>query len=323
MFVLLLWSTVLTIIVFFFFQENGEIFQSNVEEPLGRGMAILRRKEISPGMHSKLTIANVEKVGKWNDSTKLKTSHEHETKQSPILGLLDLLDRYSDCDSKSTSELNTSHVSDEKNSSVEYIPAGANVHANNKKSKNQSGIYNTSSVNKGRPSVDVRNHFKSESFLNTKKCDGVLDTLPKSTSVSLDSERNEVQSSIVTHSERNEQIAIKRRPLSLLECLQAKVNRIIKTSVSTTENGDVQCDITRKEKSVPTRSLFQDIVNSVEKSTQSKRQDLLHGLKKNSRSPSSIPDTTARLPQAALTAVLERETSGKDTKMKSVNSLAR
>jgi hypothetical protein len=61
----------------------------------------------------------------------------------------------------------------------------------------------------------------------------------------------------------------------------------------------------------------------VEKSTKTKRQDLLDEVKKNSLSPSSIPDMKARLPQAALKAMLKRETPGNDKQAKSVNSFAR
>jgi hypothetical protein len=292
-------------------------------------MSLVRRKEISPGVHSKLTLTNVEKVGKWNESSNLEkwnessnleASHEHEIKASPMLGLLDLIDRHSDHDSNSISELNNTL-------STEYIPAGANLVTNNKMSKNQRGINSASLTNKGRSFVDVRNDSHSLSFKNTKKYDSVSDIFPQSTSVSSDTERNEVQSSVVIHSEHSEQIGVKKqqRPLSLLECLQAKTNSVIKNSNSRPENGGgTQCDITEKSiTSVSTRSIIQDIVNSMEKTTQSKRQDLLDDLKKNFQSPSSIPDMTTRLPQAALKAMLKRETSGNDTQMKPVNSLAR
>lgn len=313
----------------FEFQEDGECFQSYGKQPLGRGMSILSRKEISPGVRSKLTPASVEQVGKWNEVSSSEISHEHEIKSSSLLGLLDLIDFNSDHDSISVSELNNaSHkslFSHEKNSSfTEYIPAGGDLETFNKRSKNQRDFNSSSVINRGRCSIDVENNSHSPSFKDPKKYDSVPDMLPQS--ISLHTERNEVQSSVVIHSEYGEEIGVKKqqRSLSLLKCVQTETNSAIKNSDNKTENvGGIQCDIKQKDiTSVSTTSFFQDIVNSMERTAQSKRQNLLDNLKKNAQSVSSIPDVTAKLPQAALTAVLKRETSGNDTQIKS-NSLAR
>jgi hypothetical protein len=315
----------------FDFQEDDECVQSDNGEPFGRGISILRRKEISPGVPSKLNLGNVEQVEKWSNSSSFEASHEREIKASPMLGLLDLLDHHSDHGSKSMTELNNTTCkspSYEKNSSFTgYIPAGANVDTRHKKSKSQRGMKSTSLIKKGRPSVDIRSDPHSLSFKGTEKCNSVSDILPQSASVSLDTERNEVQSSVTVHPEHSEQIDVKKqqRPFSVLEYLQGKTNGVTKNSNCRTENcSGMQCAIMEKDTaSFSTRSSIQDVVYSIEKTIQSERQDLLDDLNKNSQTSSSIPDMTVRLPQAALKAVLKRETSGKCTQIESVNSLAR
>jgi hypothetical protein len=292
-------------------------------------MSIQRRKEVSPSMLSKLTLANVQQVEKWNGSRKLRTSHGGETKPSSMLGLLDLIDHHSDHNSKSIiSELSTScksPLADKNTSSIEFIPAGANLETINKKSNYPRDINSSSLIKNDMSSVGGKNVSYSVQYRNTLKCDSDLDIiLPESTGTPLDTDRNKVQSS---HSEHCEQIPVKKelRSLSLLECLRRKKNSIAKSDSCRTENGiGVQCDITGKEvTSVNSRNLFQDIVSSVAKSMHSKRHDLLDDMKKNSLSPTSIPDMKTRLPQTALKAMLKQEIAGNDMQAKSVNSLAR
>lgn len=318
---LLLWSHS----QYFVLQECGERFQNGHEKPLGCGM-IERMKKITPGMHSKLTVGNVQEEEKCNENRSLKASHEGETVASSMLGLLDLIDHKSNHDSKSLSEMSTSCnlPHDGKNSScTDYFPAGASY----RKSKDPVVVNSRSLRGKGTHTFDARNGSYSVQFKNTRKPDSTLGKiLPHYATAPLDTERSEIQSSGVKLSEHFEQIPAEKqyRPLSFLECLQGKTNSMSENGSCRTEKGsDVQQDGTEKEiTSVSTRNIFQDIVNSVAKSTKTKRQDLLDDVKKNSLFPSSIPDMKARLPQTTLKAMLKQGTPENDIHAKS-NSLAR
>jgi hypothetical protein len=307
-------------------QENGERFQNDHEKPLGCGM-IQRRKTITPGVCSKLTVANVQQGEKCNENRSLEASHEGKTMASSVLGLLDLIDHRSNHDGKSLSEMSTSWKlpHDGKNSScIDNFPAGAC----NKKSEDPVVINSTSLRGKGTNTFDAGNGSYSIQFKNTKKHDSTLGMiLPHHTTAPLDTKTSEIQSSAVKLSEHFEQTATEKqyKPLSLLECLQGKMNSMSENGSCRTDKGsDVQQNVTEKEiTSVSTRNFFQEIVNSVAKSTKTKRQDLLDDVKKNLLSPSSIPDMKARLPQTTLKAMLKRGTPGNDMQANSVNSLAR
>jgi hypothetical protein len=114
-----------------------------MEEVLGHGMLYQKRKDISPGMCS-----YVEQVGKCNENSRSEPSRGGAAKPSSpasALGLLDLIDHRSNCDSKSMSEQQTwnSLCAGKKNSSVKYLPAGANLPVSNKKSKDATDTKST------------------------------------------------------------------------------------------------------------------------------------------------------------------------------------
>jgi len=284
-----------------------------MEEVLGHGMLYQKRKDISPGICS-----YVEQVGKCNENSS----------PSSALGLLDLIDHHSNCDSKSMSEPDTwnSLCASKKNSSVEYLPAGANLCVTNKKSKDARDTETTCLRNEQKP-AGVRNNSHPLLFKITNNCDTVLDvTSSPSTNVPLDAESSEVQSSVKKHTEHCDKNAKKKQHslVSLLECLETEANSINENDSCRTENiGDVPYDVTEKETSVSTRSFFQVIANNVENSTQAKRQKVFDGVKNNSVSPNSIPDIKAKQHNAALGAVMKQEASGNDTHTRSVNSLVR
>jgi len=297
-----------------------------MEEVLGHGMLYQKRKDISPGICS-----YVEQVGKCNESSSSESSHGGATKPSSpssVLGLLNLIDHHSNYDSKSMSEPVTwnSLCASKKNSSVEYLPAGANLDVTNKKSKDAKYTKRTCVRNEQKP-VGVRNNSHPLPCKITNNCDTVLDvTSSQSANAPLDAESNEVQSLVKKHAEHCDKIAKKKQQslVSLLECLKMEANSINESDNCRTENiGDVPCDITEKETSVSTRSFFQVIANNVENSAQAKRQKVFDGVKNNSVSPNSIPDMKAKQHNAALGAVLNQKASGNDTRVRSVNSLVR
>jgi len=297
-----------------------------MEEVLGHEMLYQKSKDISSGICS-----YVEQVGKCNESSSSESSRGGATNASSpssVLGLLDLIDCHSNYDSKSMSEPDTwnSLCASKKNSSVEYLPAGANLGVTNKKSK---GARDTKSacVRNKQKAVGVRNNSHPLPFKITNNCDTVLDVISsQSTNAPLDAESNEVQSSVKKRTEHCDKIAKKKQQslVSLLECLEMEANSINENDSCRTENiADVPCDITEKETSVSTRSFFQVIANSVENSTQAKRQKVFDGVKNNSVSPNSIPDMKAKQHNTALGAVLKQEASGSDTRVRSVNSVVR
>jgi hypothetical protein len=297
--------------------------QSDTEETLGHGILLQKRKEISPGAPS-----NVEQVRKCNENSSLEASHGGETKPSSpssILGLLDLIDDHSNCDSKSMSEPDTSWnplCDGKKNSSVEYLPAGANLSVCNKKSKDARDTKSTP-LRKERKAAGVKNDSHTAPFKITSNCDIFSDiTSSQSTNSPLDTERNEVHNSVIKHSEYRDKIAVKKQQkLGSSECLKMETSSI---NDCRTENiGGVPRDVTKKETPVSTRSFFQVIANNVEKSTQARSPKGLYGVKNNSFSPNSTPDMKAGQPKAALGAVLKQEASGTDTRVKRVNSFAR
>lgn len=297
-----------------------------MEEVLGHGKLCQKVKDISPGICS-----YVEQVGKCNENSSLEASHGGATKPSSpssALGLLDLIDHHSNCDSKSMSEPDTWNLlcASKKNSSVEYLPAGAYLNVSNKKSKDARDTKSTCLRNEQKP-AGVRNDSHPLPFKITNNCDTVLDVISsQSTNAPLEAESSEVQSSVKKRTEHCDKIAKKKRQslLSLLECLEMEANSINENDSCRTENiGDVPCDVTEKETSVSTRSFFQVIANNVENSTQAKRQMVFDGVKNNSISPDGIPDMKAKQHNAALGAVLKQEASGSDTHVRSVNSLVR
>jgi hypothetical protein len=297
-----------------------------MEEVLGHGMLYQKRKDISPGMCS-----YVDQVGKCNENSRSEASREGAAKPSSpasALGLLDLLDHHSNCDSKSMSEQQTwnSLCASKKNSSVRYLPAGASILVTNKKSKDARDTKSTCLRNEGKP-TGVRNNSHPLPFKITNSCDTVLDVISsQSTNAPLDAQSSEVQSSVKKHTEHCDKIATKKQQslLSLLECLEMEANSIKENDSCRTENvGDVPCDITEKKTSVSARSFFQVIANNMENSTQDKRQKVFGGVKNNSISPNSIPGVKAKQHNAAPGAVLKQEASGNDTRVRSVNPLAR
>jgi hypothetical protein len=310
-------------------QDCGESFQNGHEKPLDCGV-VQGRKKITPDVLSKLTMTNVQQGEKCNKNRRLETSHEGETMMSSMLGLLDLLDYQSTHDTKPLSEMCTSWKSphDGKNSlCINYFPAGASLKAYNGKSKNLGVINSTSLRDKDRHTSGERNGSYSVQFKETRKLDSSLGMiLPDHTTALLDNERKEMQSSAVKHSEHFEKTVVEKqcRSLSLLECLQGKMNSVSENGSCRTEKSScVQQDATEEEiTSTSTRNCFQDIVNSVAISTKTNRRDLLGDIK-NTLSQSSIPDMKAVLPQAASKATLQLETPGNDKRAKSVNSLAR
>jgi hypothetical protein len=294
-----------------------------MEEVLGHGMLYQKRKDISPGTYS-----YVEQVGKCNESSNSEASHGGATKPSSPLDLLDLIDRYSNCNSKSMSEPDTrnSLCANKKNSSVEYLPAGANLHVTDKKSKDARDTKSTCLRSKQKP-AGVRNNSYRLPFKITNNCDTVLDvTSSQSINAPLDTESSEVQSAVKKHTEHCDKIAKKKEQslMSLLDCLQMEADSNNKNDSSRTENiGGVPCDITKKETSVSAGSFFKIIANNVEKSTQAKRQKVFDGVKNNSVFSNSIPDMKAKQHNAALGAELKQEASGNDTHVRSVDSLVR
>jgi hypothetical protein len=299
--------------------------QSDMEEVLGHGMLYQKRKDISPGICS-----YVEQVGKCNENSSSEASRGGATKPSSLssaLGLLDLIDHHSNCDSKSMSEPDTwnSLCAGKKNSSVKYIPAGANFSVTNKKSKDARDTKSTYLRNEQK-SAGVRNNSHPLPFKITNNCDTVLDVISsQSTNAPLDAESSGVQSSVKKHTEHCDKIAKKKQQslVSLLECLETEANSVNENDSCRSENiGEVPCDITEKETSVPTRSFFQVIANNVENSTHAKRQKVFDGVKNNSVSPNSIPDVKIKQHNTALGAVLKQEASGNDTRVR-VNSLVR
>jgi hypothetical protein len=297
-----------------------------MEEVLGHGMLYQKMKDISPGISS-----YVERVGKCNESSSSESSHGGATKPSSpssVLSLLNLIDRHSNYDSKSMSEPDTwnSLCASKKNSSVEYLPAGANLGVTNKKSKDARETKSTHVRNEQKP-VGVINNSHPLPCKITNNIDTVLDVISsQNTNAPLDAETNEVQSSVKKHAEHYDKIAKKKQQslVSLLECLKMEANSINVNDSCRTENiGDVPCDITEKETSLSTRSFFQVIADNVENSTQAKRRKMFDGVKNNSVSPDSIPDMKAKQHNGALGAVLKQESSGNDTCVRSVNSLVR
>jgi len=297
-----------------------------MEEVLGHGMLYQKRKDISSGICS-----YVEQVEKCNESSSLESSHGGATKLSSPLSLLDLLDVidcHSNYGSKPMNEPDTwnSLGASKKNSSVEYLPAGANLRVTNEKSKHTRDTKSICVRNEQKP-VGVRSNSHPLSCKITNNCDTVIDVISsQSTNAPLDAENNEVQSSVKKHAEHCDKIAKKKQQslVSLLECLKMEANSINENDSCRAENiGDVPCDITEKERSVSSRSFFQVIASNVENSTQAKRQKLFDGVKNNSVSPDSIPDMTAKQHNAARGAVLKQEASGNDTRVRSVNSLVR
>jgi hypothetical protein len=213
-----------------------------------------------------------------------------------------------------------------KNSSVEYLPAGANLPVTNKKSKDARDTKSTCLRNKQKP-AGVRNNSHPQPFKITNNCDTVLDIISsQNTNAPLDAESSEVQNSVKKHTDHCDKIAKKKQQslVSLLEYLETKTNSISENDSYRTENiGDVPCDITEKETSVSTRSFFQVIANNVENSTQAKRKKVFDDVKNNSISPNSIPDMKAKQHNAAFGAVSKQEASGNDTRARSVNSPVR
>jgi hypothetical protein len=283
----------------------------------------VQRKDISPGICS-----YVEQVGKCNEYSSSEASHGGATKPSSALDLLDLIDHHSNCDSKSISELDSwnSLCARKNNSSVEYLPAGAYLCVTNKKSKDARGTKSTCLRNEVKP-AGVRKNSHPLPFKITNNCDTVLDVISsQSRNAPLDAESSEVQRSVKKHTEHCDKIAKKKQQslLSLLDRLETEANSINENDSRRTENvGGVPCDITKKETSVSTRSLFQVIANNVENSTQAKRQKVFDGVKNNSVSPNNIPDMKAKQHNTALGAVLKQEASGNDTHVRTVNSLVR
>lgn len=303
-------------------QDCGEHFQNGHEEPLGYGM-LQRRKKTTPDDLSKLTIADVQQEEKCNEKKNLKVSRAGETMLSSMLGLLDLLDRQSGEDTKSSSEMSTLWNSqrDGKNSScIDYFPAGANLKTCNRNSKNPGVMKSASLIDKDRHTSDARNDSYLMQCKDKRELDSTLGViLPDHTTAPLDTEGSEMQSSAVKHSEHFEQTAGEKqcKLLSLLDCLEGEVNSVSKNgSCRTKKYISMQQDVTEKEtSSVYTRNFFQDIVNSVVLSAETKRKGV-PGDVKNSLSQSSVPDMKARLPQAAHKA-------GNEKRAKPVHSLAR
>lgn len=304
--------------------------QSDKEELLGHGMLIQKSKVVSPGVCSKLTMANVEQVGKCNESSSSKASHEGETKpssQSPVLQLLHLIGNLN-YNSKSMNEPDTSWASlyaGKKNLSVEYFPAGSDLNVANKKSKDARCIKNKPVLNEGK-CASVRNDSPAVPVKTTNNCYTASDIiLSQSTNVPLDTARNEVQSSVIKNSEHCNVITMKKQQKSLLQCQQTPTNSVSESVSCRTEGiGGVPCVIAEKEKtSVPTRNVLRVIAVNVGKSTQARRQKIFDGLKNNTLSPISTPDMKASQPKAALEPVLKQEVPGNCTQVKSVNSLAR
>jgi hypothetical protein len=294
-----------------------------MEEVLDHGMLYEKRKDISPGTYS-----YVEQVGKCNESSNSEASHGGATKPSSPWDLLDLINHYSNCDSKSMSEPDTrnSLCANKKNSSVEFFPAGANFCVTDKKLKDARDTKSTCLRNKQKP-AGVRNNSYCLPFEITNNCDTVLDiTSSQSKNAPLDTGSSEVQSSVKNHSEHCAKIAKKKEQslVSLLNCLQMEANSNNENDSCRTENiGGVPCDITKKEMSVPTGSFFKVIANNVENSTQAKRQKVFDGVKNNSVSQSRFTEMKAKQHNAALGAELKQEASGNDTHVRSVDSLVR
>jgi hypothetical protein len=297
-----------------------------MEEVLGHGILYQKRKDISPGMCS-----YVEQMEKRNENNSSEASHGVATKpSSPLsaLGLLDLIDHLSNCDSKSTSEPGTwnSLCASKKNSSIKYLPAGANLCVTNTKSKDARDTKSTCLRNEQKP-AGLRNNSRPLPFKMTNSCDTVLGIISsQSTNAPLGAESSEVQSSVKKRTEHCDKIAKKKQQslVSLLDCLETEANSINENVSCRTENiGGVPRDITEKETSVSTRSFFQVIAHNVENSTQAKRQKVFDGVKNNSVSPNNVPDMKEKQHNAALGAVLEQEASGNDTHVRNVNSLVR
>jgi hypothetical protein len=300
--------------------------QSGTEEAPGHGTMYQKRKDISPGI-----CPYVKQVGKCNESSSSEASNggaKKPSSPSSLLGLMSSINHHSNGDSISMSEPGTSnslHASKE-NSSVEYIPAGANMCVINKKSKDARDTKSTRLRHEQKPAgVRDSSHLLPHNITNSS--DTVLDFISsQSTSASLDRERNEVQSTVKKHTEHCDKIAKKKQQslVSFLECLETDANSINENDSRRTENiGDVPCDITEKATSVAARSFFQVIANSVEDSTQAKKQKVFDCVKNNSVSPNSIPHMAAKRHDPALGSVLKQEASGNDTRVRSVNSLVR
>jgi hypothetical protein len=300
--------------------------QSGTEEALGHGRIYQKSKDISPGI-----CPYVKQVEKCNESSSLEASHgdvKKPSSPSSILDLMSLIDHHSNGVSISMSEPDTSNSlrASKKKSSVEYLPAGAILRTTNKKSRDARDTKNTHLRHEQKP-AGVRKNSHPLSFRITNSSDTVLDCVSShSTSATLDTEGNEVQSSVKKHTEHCDKIAKNKQQslVSLLECLETEANSINENDSCRTENiGDVPCDVTEKETSVATRSSFQVIAKSVENSTQANKQKVFDGVKNNSLSPNSIPDMMAKRHSPAVGAVLKQEASAKDTHVRSVNSLAR
>jgi transcription elongation factor Elf1 len=296
--------------------------QNGTEEALGHGTIYQKRKDISPGI-----CPYVKQVVMCNESSSSEASNGGAKKPSSPSSL-SLINHHSNGDSISMSEPGTSNSlrASKENSSVEYIPAGANICINNKKLKDERDTKSTRLRREQKP-AGVRDSSHPLPLNITNSSDTVLDFISsQSTSATFDRERNEVQSSVKKHTEHCDKIAKKKQQslVSFFECLEMGANSINKNDSHRTENiGDVPCDITEKETSVATKSFFQVIANSVDNSTQAKKQKMFDDVKNNSVSPNSIPDVTAKRHDPALGSVLKQEASRGDTRVRSVNSLAR
>ncbi|XP_069700482.1 putative ATP-dependent RNA helicase TDRD12 [Periplaneta americana] len=282
------------------YKDSFQDDESDNETPIGRGISSQRRKrrEATPGQN----FSSSKLEDSLNTSSSSETQSADESKVSSMLDLLDLLSPQSTNSPSAVSQPSFGNTNTSP-SPVTYLPAGTNI------ANCQQLMAPKNKTNKSKANGTLNYSFKCEKMSNQQKHSTILD---KPIFNGSNIQTKKVHSPVVNNSEFSERVTVKteQRTLSLSQFVQEKRNRTSENNRSKIEtNGSVRSVVAEEEKPSHSSNFIQDIVNSVVKTTQSKRQVLLDDIKKTSLPADSIPEMKAVLPQVALKALLKRESS--------------